>query len=1142
MVDPDLMSAYRKLGTDDPAEISQLIRDSDKRYKKSATPEEVDASAKAFAKVKKLTPAEGEALGKILPERTYAPVKPDYQGEGTYSRAIQDMDRVLGESQLEANMRGVMNFFDEMSAMDPPTAKAPKVVADAEGRLREIAAGKRAGSGAQAMADMALVGGYRVYRAGIKFADWAAEVIRILGEKVRPFLQDTWNKVRSGAREFVRDERGEAMAGPGPSRQTEAMTRYRLDDISKSPEELSAAIGRKLSTDEIGDLVGAPSGAQLRMQSGTDRKGRTAIKVSVFDKKVGNQKREIAVDETGKLVIYNDQLQKSPSTPAGFMSRVLDQQIDSASRLGVDRIEAFAAGGPGKIYNGYYTLPRLGFDGPLKPAVMAQAPRNLRDAKTIQELFSRQGGPEWWKKNGRPIEVSLSIEEAARMKAARDAQKPDFVTAAEQRLSEYAAGTRSGSGGQQMADVTVAAGYRLYRAGMRFGEWASDMVTVVGERVRPYLRQAWNRIQTEAVRFYREQEGSAVASPGPSKTAGQQRLPNVPTTKGKDDLTPFESLGRKIGTTQTAAQLLNTTTLAANAIGNAAFAGVKNAAAYAALPIDKLLSLRTGQRQVSAPQLRNQVRDFADGFADVYAAVRTGDYKSLMDDRYDLVNERVFKNKVGKFAEDVLNIALRGPDRGGYLSAYNDAVGQILAGQAKSKTKISLDKLHEQAKLEAQQSVFQDKNLLSNTMTGLREALNNVGFGKKGNFGLGDLVGLKYARTPANLLARGIEYSPLNLPNAIYKVGKVLITGNADGFAQRQAALAFGKTLAGTATGAGLGVLLRAMGIIAPTPEREDRGVAAAERAEGLGGYQLNLSALKRYATGGLLEGNFDSGKLQAGDKLVTYDWFQPLAFGWGMGAATFDAYKGQKDNASMVDTVLEQVDAITSTLTDQSILRNIRDIARYGLAATGRKILTDTPASFVPAVLNQARKVIDDRAREIPRGEGAKGISREALDKVLNRLPVASKRLPEKTDVIGRPVPSRLEGAAGAALVPLPGRFGEYRPSAVLTEMQRLDTGSTGVRRKEDETEGQFRARRARAQEWLNSYGTQLVTSQAYRSSPRVQQQKALEALRKRISLESSERRPDLSAFKPSVILSSAKESLERERVKARNQAGVLQ
>lgn len=596
-----------------------------------------------------------------------------------------------------------------------------------------------------------------------------------------------------------------------------------------------------------------------------------------------------------------------------------------------------------------------------------------------------------------------------------------------------------------------------------------------------------------------------------------------------EDLSLRERLGKKIGTAQAIAQLGNPRTIFQNLIGNAAFSGAKNVATAAALPMDRFLSLFSKQRQVATPELRTQMRDFVGGFADVWHAVKAGDYATLSGaSKYDISNERAFKGKIGKFAQDVMDIALRGPDRGAYLAAYNDAVSQIQKGLAKSKKPFSLDQIHEQAKMEAQQAVFQDDNVVSKFTVGLKKVLNQISpFGEKANFGLADVIGLKYPRVPAGLVARAIEYSPAGFAKAFYKAGKV-IAGKGKGFDQREASLAFGKAFVGSAFGAGMGALLCQMGVIV-APEKEDRGVATAERGEGLGGYQVNLSALKRYAMGGLFDGNTSAGKRQPGDILMTYDWLQPWAFALGMGAAASQAHQKSGGRKQALEDVLGQIDAATTTLTDQSILRNVRDAFRYGPGSAARRAAADTPASFVPAVLNQTRQIIDDRARELSREKGVKGMGREALDKVLNRLPVASKRLPERRDIVGRAALSRLEGAAGAALVPLPGKFSEYRPHPVLSEMQRLDTGSTGVRRRPGEAEGQFAARRSRAQDWLNTYGLQLVVSPAYKTASKPERQKAMEILRERIARQSGERKPKLDQFNSDSILRSAREMIHK-------------
>jgi len=74
--------------------------------------------------------------------------------------------------------------------------------------------------------------------------------------------------------------------------------------------------------------------------------------------------------------------------------------------------------------------------------------------------------------------------------------KPQWVTDAEQRLREASTGRRAGSGGQQLADLAIVTGWKAYEAGMGFAEWAREVIAKAGEKVKPYLRETWKKLQT----------------------------------------------------------------------------------------------------------------------------------------------------------------------------------------------------------------------------------------------------------------------------------------------------------------------------------------------------------------------------------------------------------------------------------------------------------------------------------------------------------------------------------------------------------------------------------------------------------------------------------------------------------------------
>ena len=76
---------------------------------------------------------------------------------------------------------------------------------------------------------------------------------------------------------------------------------------------------------------------------------------------------------------------------------------------------------------------------------------------------------------------------------------------------------------------------------------------------------------------------------------------------------------------------------------------------------------------------------------------------------------------------------------------------------------------------------FQDDNALSAFFQGFKRLLNDpvytMGFAKNRpmrEFGAGDFI-IKYPRTPANLLARGLEYSPAGLLKTLWEASRPLM-------------------------------------------------------------------------------------------------------------------------------------------------------------------------------------------------------------------------------------------------------------------------------------------------------------------------------------------------------------------------------
>jgi len=405
------------------------------------------------------------------------------------------------------------------------------------------------------------------------------------------------------------------------------------------------------------------------------------------------------------------------------------------------------------------------------------------------------------------------------------------------------------------------------------------------------------------------------------------------------------SVGKKIATVQTLAQLLNPKTAIRNIVGTGGFMVAENIKDIVATPLDSALSLLTKKRTVTLPNLKSQAKGFitglAEGVEDAIQRVNT----SIVPTQFDLPKTSVFKGKIGGSLETLLNIELRATDRAFYKAAYDGSLYQQLKVTG---LKEATEEMKEVAHLDALYRTFQDDNVVSKLFVGIKKALN---VGK--DFGIGDFV-LKYPKTPANLLARGIEYSPGGLVNIVYESIRPVI---GKPFRQKNFVDAVSRAIIGTAGLVGTGALLHKLGVITGKPEK-DKDIKGIQRISGLGQYKINFSALKRFAFSGL---NPDATKLEDGDILVSYDWFQPMAIGLSMGA-NIDEGGGLKGEAmSIIQSLTEGV----NTIQEQPLVSGLRRfMLTSDIASSIESVLEGIPSSFVPTFLSQINQLIDNTQR----------------------------------------------------------------------------------------------------------------------------------------------------------------------------------
>jgi hypothetical protein len=449
------------------------------------------------------------------------------------------------------------------------------------------------------------------------------------------------------------------------------------------------------------------------------------------------------------------------------------------------------------------------------------------------------------------------------------------------------------------------------------------------------------------------------------------------------DLVP-SSLGQKISSIQTMAQLLNPKTAIRNIVGNTIFTGAENVSDVVATGIDMVTSMITGKRSKTLPSFRAQGRGFITGLKQGAEDARLGiDTSGGVNSQFEL-NKKTFTGPILGTLEKTLNYVLRVPDRAAYNSAFE---GSLNNQMRVAGTKVPTPEMMEVAHADGLYRTFQDNSRLSELFSGLKKNLNKIGT-PDGKFGLGDLI-LKYPKTPANILSRGLDYSPIGFLKGMYQTVRPLLTGLP--FDQKS----FVETLSRAMVGTGLisaGYVLANNGIITGKGQK-DYDMSSVAQTTGQGQFKLNVDALKRFfMSGGQKQ------ETQDGDTLVSYDWAQPMSLSLAIGANTANGGKVGEGAGAVGESLQSGVD----TLTGQPMVKGLTDFAsnikNKGAVGALQTAALDSASGFTPTLLNQIGNATDTTQRETYNPNAFA----EAGNKVVTRIPGARNNLQPRVDVFG--------------------------------------------------------------------------------------------------------------------------------------------
>ena len=354
------------------------------------------------------------------------------------------------------------------------------------------------------------------------------------------------------------------------------------------------------------------------------------------------------------------------------------------------------------------------------------------------------------------------------------------------------------------------------------------------------------------------------------------------------------------------------------------------------------------------------------------------------------------------------------------------SVEQLLSGQVADET---VAKAQAIAVKEAQKATYRDINVFSQWVSNL---------GKTRYKAVNVLVEgiLPFKKTPANILARGMEYSPVGLMTSLWDIRRVkaYVNGDVDnGMSPAEFIDEVSAGLTGTAL-MGLGVLLAWQGMLLGGSGDDDKQSKFDE-----------LSGNQKYA-------------LDCGSFNVTLDWLAPECLPVFVGVELYNSWSGKNDSANWFDGLLKSLASVTTPVLEMSMLQSVSDLINnigYVDDASGMyKILSQATINYLtqyfPTIFGQAERTFEETQREttyIDRNSNVGSELQYMWGKIANKIPLYDfSQIPYidawgRTEETGNLFERMLNNFVNPAYVK------KARPTEIDGELERLyDLGETSV------------------------------------------------------------------------------------------------
>lgn len=301
-----------------------------------------------------------------------------------------------------------------------------------------------------------------------------------------------------------------------------------------------------------------------------------------------------------------------------------------------------------------------------------------------------------------------------------------------------------------------------------------------------------------------------------------------------------------------------------------------------------------------------------------------------------MFNNKVL-NKIGKTALkplEVFDVKFLNP-------LYVNSFAQWMTARGLSADTITLQQRNEAMKYavqEAQEATFREANWLATKLTEIRGR----------NIATELIVGgvVPFAKTPANVLRRGIEYSPAGILQGFSQLHKANTDASLSQSERMQMrATAISRLASGLEGSAlmGLGVALRALGFLRGAGDDDDRANKFMKDM----GYQPYSAEI--------------------GDASFTLDWLAPLNMPMFMGVAIWDVAEKLSEGEDLDwHDVAEPLFSIADPMIEMSMLQGVQSALKtYGndgntLSAVTTNVLQSFAGQFYPTIGGQTARTID--------------------------------------------------------------------------------------------------------------------------------------------------------------------------------------